>query len=825
MKLTRSTILLLTLAFAWVAGLLSAPAMTASAAPSAQNIGLKMTATPSYNGYFKYGEWLPVRVYLEKEGSDLENKDVEVRVSVSSSMGTIVYASPVTLPAGSRKQVVIYVLPNNFSREIVIQVVSGDEVLANTKATVRPQPNINYTIGLLTPDRGALSLLSGIKLPGQERSRVLVDLTLADLPDRPEALRTFDLLVLNDMDTSSLTPGQAKALQGWVQQGGHLVIGGGPGAQRTLAGLSEELLPVAFGSTVEIDAEDAAPLAEYANTEAVAGSGSFIAALGTINNSQIRAGDENMPLVIEHGTGTGSVHFVALDLSAAPFNGWAGTTRFWETIIGPGGAYPENMPFDTSMRQYRSNSLFYALSNIPSLDLPSVRGLSILLFIYILMVGPVNYFALRLLKRMQLAWVTIPVLTALFSAAAFGIGYGLRGNDLVLNKIGIVQLQPGGTAGLTTYMGLFSPRQQSYEVLVEGEGLVSPMSGYEGNPWGNPGGTTSGGQMIFTQGAPTRVEGLTVNQWAMQSFMSEGLWEDFGTLSAELSMENETLTGTVRNETAYPLTDVVVVFQNRFARLGDMAPGAVAEVSLGLSNLQSDRFNSPVSYRLFQENFTTGPVPRANELKANILSSILDNAPWMKALSSRFVPGGIGQSGVTVFGWLNEAPPKVSIEGSGISQQSTVLVYTNAEFKLPDSGFIAMPPGLIPGTMTITPRDGGTCGPTGTASVHMGRGEAEFEFQLPSGINELEIQSLKLALWRDMGNQWNMPQIGLYDWANNTWMVIEEPIQGTNVIREANPYVNSNGTVRVRLTSESDTFGCIYLDMGLEAERPAGQGG
>lgn len=828
MKSTRSLILLLALAFAFAAGLFPAPihsVYAANAATAAQNEGLTLTATPAYNGYFKYGEWLPVRVALEKEGSDLENKDVEVRISVSSSMGTIVYASPVDLPAGSRKEVTIYVLPNNFSREIVIQVIGDGEVLADTKATVRPQPNINYMVGILAPERGALSLLSGIKLPGQERSRVLVDLTLADLPDRPEALRTFDLLVLNDMDTTSLTPGQAEALLGWVQTGGHLVIGGGPGAQRTLAGIPADLLPITFGSTAEINAEDAAPLADYAITDAVSGSGSFIAARGTANNSQVRAGDENLPLVLERSTGTGLVHFVALDLTAAPFNGWPGTAKFWETVIGPGGAYPENMPFDTSMRQYRSNSLFYALSNIPSLDLPSVRGLSILLVIYILMVGPVNYLVLRTLKRMHLAWITIPVLTALFSAAAFGIGYGMRGNDLVLNKIGIVQVQPGGAASLTTYMGLFSPRQQSYEVLVDGEGLVSPMSGYEGNPWGGmPGGSTSGGQMVFTQGSPARVEGLTVNQWAMQSFMSEGLWEDFGMLSADLRMENETLVGSVRNETAYPLTDVVVVYQNRFQRIGDLAPGAQAEVNLGLSNLQADRFNSPVSYRLFQENFTTSPVPRANELKANVLSSVLDNAPWMKALSSRFVPGGYGQSGVTIFGWMDQAPPDVSIEGSGISQQSTVLVYTNAEFTLADDGLIALPPGLIPGTMTVTPRDGGTCGPVGTASVHMGRGEAEFEFQLPSGIETLDIQSLKLALWRDTGNQWNMPQIGLYDWSGDTWMVIEDPIQGTNVIKDAAPYVNNNGTVRVRITSENDTFGCIYLDMGMEAER-AGEGG
>jgi hypothetical protein len=123
-----------------------------------------------------------------------------------------------------------------------------------------------------------------------------------------------------------------------------------------------------------------------------------------------------------------------------------------------------------------------------------------------------------------MAWVTIPVLTALFTAGSFGIGYTLRGNDLVLNKIALVQVADGNAA-VTSYMGLFSPRQQSYEVTVQGEGLLSPMINYyEANPWDSSGMPPSGGEMVFTQGTPSTVKGLTVNQWAMQSFMSEGTW-------------------------------------------------------------------------------------------------------------------------------------------------------------------------------------------------------------------------------------------------------------------------------------------------------------
>jgi hypothetical protein len=48
------------------------------------------------------------------------------------------------------------------------------------------------------------------------------------------------LLVVNDTDTSSLTPEQVQALNTWISQGGRFVVGGGAGAQRTASGLSTQ---------------------------------------------------------------------------------------------------------------------------------------------------------------------------------------------------------------------------------------------------------------------------------------------------------------------------------------------------------------------------------------------------------------------------------------------------------------------------------------------------------------------------------------------------------------------------------------------------------
>src|SRR5690606_39342700 len=117
------------------------------------------------------------------------------------------------------------------------------------------------------------------------------------------------------------------------------------------------------------------------------------------------------------------------------------------------------LPSDVSPRQMRSEQVGYALMNMPSLDLPSLRLLAPLLLVYILVVGPFNYLVLRWQRRLELGWVTIPAITLLFSIAAYRIGYQLRGGDVIINQISTIELRPGnpvGTSSVRSFVGIFS---------------------------------------------------------------------------------------------------------------------------------------------------------------------------------------------------------------------------------------------------------------------------------------------------------------------------------------------------------------------------------
>jgi hypothetical protein len=772
---------------------------------------LRLEARAAFGGHFKYGEWLPVFVYIENGGADTAG---EIQVRVTATQGGAIYAAPVELPAGARKRVPVYVLPNNFSRQLDVQFVdAGGQAVSSTQVAVQPNPNINLLVGILAAERGALSLISAASDEAQSRPKVLIDLALDELPDRTEGLGSLDCIVLNDVDTSLLTPGQQAALAAWVQRGGRLVVGGGAGAQRTAAGLPGALLPLRPQGAVEVASLEG--LVQIVTDQPVRVPGPFLLATGEPGEGHTLAVQGGRPLVRERSVGQGTVDWVALDLAVSPFDAWAGALGFWRALVIDRSPYPINLPPDLSLRQMHADQMSYTLANMPSLALPSVQWVAAMLGAYILLVGPVNYLVLRWRQRLHLAWATIPALTLFFAGGAFGLAYAMRGTDLIVNKIALVTQQPGGTAFATSYVGLFSPERKSYEIEVQGGGLVGPLAANV-DPFGA---YTQGapGDMAFVQGEPARVRGLQVNQWSMQTFMTEDLWADFGAVSPDLRLEGSALVGTVRNETERDLNDVVILLGDQFTRLGDLAAGQSAAVRFDLARLGQQWNGAPISYRLYEQAFQEPGGPSREVQRKQQVLDVLFNIKFSTLSSVRPAGDASQTQELILLAWFDESPPSLRIDGRPPAEQTTALLYAPLAYALPKEGKVALPPGFVPGRLAEMPTEGGPCGSSEATGVYIGRGTATFEFQLPAAARDLQVSGLTLALGADGGWQ-QPPEVALYAWPTGEWLVIDDPILGDNRIASAGDLVSGNGLVRVRLSAPVGS-GCLYVHLGVEGTR------
>jgi hypothetical protein len=774
---------------------------------------LEMTAQPGFGGRFKYGEWLPVFVELTNSGPDVLG---EIRVTIANQTGQIDFTAPADLATGARKRFTLYILPNNFSRSAKVEFVSAGEALLTQQLKLAVIPNDRYVIGAVMGSQEGVATVNPPQLLGRRERADVINLTLANLPEHHEGWRMLNALILNDVDTSSLTPAQSTALSRWIAEGGRLIVGGGGGTGRTLAGLPAEIQPVTLINQVEV--ESLPGLERYAN-EAILVPGPFLLAqvqpasqaailLDNTADANQTSANNPLPLIVEMPFGTGQVDFIALDLSQSPFTAWVGVTDFAEALLSPGAAWPQNLPTDVAAQQMSDSQLYYALTNLPALDLPSIRFLGLLLVGYILLVGPINYLVLRWRDRLAWAWVTIPIITLIFSGLAYGIGLGLRGSDIIVNQISIIEMsQAGQTERAQTYVGIFSPRRQSYNIEVGAETLLRPLGQGNYDPWS--GSVTTGGSMQVVQTNPARLQGLTVDQWSMQSFAAETSSREEPGLVIQLSAGRDSLAGQVINQSSVTWEDVIVLFNAKFQKLGNLAPGQKADFRLDFKD------GSPVmgfgSYMLYQDQFNQ---PNGPNREITFKQSVLDSTVFNGSRPD------LSENPVLIAWQKNHSPLDIRLENYQISTQATTLLYHPLALQVEGSK-VVIPPGFSHIDLLSTSGDASTCSyGAGLDGSYVYQGTAETRLSLPHEFYQVQPSQLDLYIRTD-GNWPTLPTLELYDRINDTWVSLEKAKAGSNPIQDIARFYNpADASLQVRISNNgANTGGCLFLDLALEGER------
>ncbi len=306
-------------------------------------------------------------------------------------------------------------------------------------------------------------------LPNQNGlAPVIVPMTTADLPERVQAWAALDRLIWQDTDSASLTPGQLAAMRTWIAGGGRLVIVGGSSPADELTAFPDDLLPYRPSSLVDVDPSSLASVLG----PIPAGATAVPAFAGDPGAGRTLATSGDRVIAADRTFGSGSVTLLGFD----PATQWIadGDTvdvPLWRRLLPPRSGGTVSLVDD--------QTIVSAVSNLPSLALPPIGGLLVLLFGYIVLVGPVNYLVLRSIDRREWAWVTVPVLIAVFTVGSFGIGAVLRGSDVIVNEVAIVRGAPGTDAATTqSYIGIFSPSRATYQLRVAGDALLAaPMNG------------------------------------------------------------------------------------------------------------------------------------------------------------------------------------------------------------------------------------------------------------------------------------------------------------------------------------------------------------
>ena len=104
----------------------------------------------------------------------------------------------------------------------------------------------------------------------------------------------------------------------------------------------------------------------------------------------------------------------------------------------------------------------------------SFGWVAFLIVLYILLIGPIEYFFLkRVLGRLELTWITFPIIVLTVSLAAYFTAYSLKGRELKINKVDVVDVDPasGRIYGIDVVHHLQPADRQLHHRRHPGRGL------------------------------------------------------------------------------------------------------------------------------------------------------------------------------------------------------------------------------------------------------------------------------------------------------------------------------------------------------------------
>jgi len=740
------------------------------------------------DGTFRAGSWLPIKVTVANDG-----RDVQALVSIQTGS---TYEALLDLPGGAHKSVTIYTRPTAAFRSsaIVRAHVNGTEV---TKLDL-PLQSVSATTRVF----GVLSAQPlAVPLPTKRGLRFqAVTLAPGDLPERAEGLSLFDVLVIDGAPLGTLAPQQQDPLTNWVLGGGQLLIGGDQLAA-TLAQLPESLrVATANGAVRDVKPTLIAPLDVALPTTPLQPGAS----------ARVLDGTGTDAVAMQQQIGKGRVTVVGFPINAPQLAQLPAEARFWDRVAEI-RTLPANMPPEFLNGDMRTEQLSYALTQLPTLALPPLGWLAGLLAAYLLIIGPGLYLVLRRWDRQAWAWVAIPTATLVFSAIAYGYALQLRGNDIILNQISIVE--PVGDRSLVqTLGGVFSPRTQTYTVHSDHDILFRPVSTAMGGP-----GMDSSANSHFAQ-TPAVVKELNVAQWAMSSFAADQTIAG-APLQADIAMNDNMLRGAIRNTGTVPITGLVLVQSTRIARIGDLQPGETRAVELKLTGAAANAWGEPLSWRILQgerqqaQDQPFPGLPPQMHMRDAVLNAMLN--------------GPFGNSMVTeplLLGWMDTSPVPLQLDAERAQHQHLTLVHMPVAPNYPVGGRVTLPNGWLTSNVEASSRNGGPCPtPGGSMGYYAEGGVITTTLQLPQDLIDVQIDSAKLHSFAEGSNPDGV-KLSIYDWSANTWSDLP-PMNvsgGTQTLEQPARFQGPDGTFQLRtdLSDASNNFGCMGVDLSIEGTQP-----
>ncbi len=662
-----------------------------------------------YDGIVPEGSWFPVVCEIKNDGPSFMGV-VEVSSAGYGQRQGQVRQVAVELPTGTLKRLFIPVFSSSRAWS------SWDVKLLDERGRVRAEQlalQPRRKLASETPLLGAMTRTpAGVpmfpRLTSQQGNSDLQPLSArlqpSIFPDNPLVLEGMGAIYLNSSQAGEIKLNQVNALYGWLNAGGHLIVGVEQISDISSTPWLKSLFPCALkemravqshpelqdwltsprgmpsgklkGAVLAARARsrpgqriEGSVAAYDAPVDAAFESAELQVAQGSVMDGQAVLASQNVPLVVTANRGRGRVTALLFSPEREPVRSWKNLPVFWAKLAEVpaewyGAAQPPNYG------GMSSDGIFGAMLDSRQVHKLPVEWLLLLLIVYLVVIGPLDQYWLKRIRKPMLTWITFPCYVVLFSLLIYFIGYKLRAGESEWNELHLVDvLLNGDQAELRgrTYASIYSPSNQRY--ILESEQKYATLRNEFAGMWG--GGQSGEKANVFQKGDSFKAE-VFVPVWISQLFVSDWWQPSEAPLAVSVTAAPGGWKVTVANQADDKLSNAQIVIEDRIFGLGDLAArqSRTFDVARERGQLLTDflsgygaRFRGAVQSR--KQAFGSTESARIDDVQnasvAASFPSLLSSGPDM---DSRFIsPPGLDVSpvvehgGVMFFAWAGGYSP------------------------------------------------------------------------------------------------------------------------------------------------------------------------
>ena len=547
-----------------------------------------------FAGNVKLGHWVPIKF----SGIWVGDADSYAIKTIDGD------ESPVTYAGQLNEQNTAYVRFGKTFGSVGFQFLKDGKIVSEYQKDKSDLDNLIFSKStvLLTVVIGDSSLCprikSAIAADSADDETLTVEVSsVSELPTEAIGWQSVNRLIISSASVESFSEAKPEffdALNDWVKAGGDLLIIGDPSRPDLFAaqGPFASLLPGKVRGSVQM--ESSRDLERFVSTghRQLIGRDDQPLQMLELNPSDAAmvvatAGDH--PILARSAHGFGRISFCALDLAGDRLMQWPSHTGLVEKVIATNDQVRNKIARQERQRSKRglTHSGYTDMLGqlrVPLDDFSTVRFLpftlvAVLITLYILCVAVGDYFLLnKVLKKMELTWITFPLMALLFCGVAIVVSKSTRPSRLQINQMEIIDfdLVDGASRG-TAWVNLYAPSGEKVNIDLDSEtsfglDIGQQMVSWQGLPGDGLGGmenavSTGFKQLQYQQtisvqngGPNVSMEGLPLQVASTKPLLIKYEITAPTNFSNQLSDSRDRLEGTFKNPLSVPIYNGKIFF-------------------------------------------------------------------------------------------------------------------------------------------------------------------------------------------------------------------------------------------------------------------------